>query len=240
MDWMHSVPFCLSLLLMTIGSCKTSNQMQKTEIPQVRYELERTGCLGDCPVFKLIVFADRSIEIRPRRAMPIDQVHRDTLSETEFDRIVEVLSKPAFLSQDTMQDNKVVDAPFTIIRLYKEKKALTYSVRGDHSKIFSEATEALEHPARMRKWLSPKNKSSASARAELIIELNSAADIKLIEERFAQFDLVMRKKITPSQPYYLFDAEVPDHQKEQLLNLLKDDAVVIKVQWNHALKKRDQ
>ena len=227
-------------LLLHFASCRTSKPVSSLKNHVVLYELERTGCLGDCPVFRMQVLTNRSVIIIPRRGLPVTETTSDTLSEAEFKSLQRSMASLQSAQLDSSYDNRVVDAPYAILRMIADEKTQTIRCRGDEPPAFASSVMALENLAIKRGWVHGSTNMTQSPKKQLIIELAEESHMPILEEKYSNYDLKFIKKISPRQSYYLFGTSANDRQSESFLNLLKEDDLVLKVQWNHQLKKRDE
>ncbi len=217
-------------------SCKSSSQIQQ-QAATLMYEIERTGCLGKCPVYLMEIYSDQKVRIFPRRNLSIESDTFSHLSEAEFDEIRTWLESSSMTDLDSSYDNQVADAPFAILKLHGADETKTIRCRGDAPPAFKQAVDLLEEIAVTRKWLPPKAQRSSDQK-QLILDLSSEEFIQDLENKYITYQLKLIKKISPRQSLYLFDVVVATAEMDHLLSTLREDYLIEAAQWNHQLKKR--
>ncbi len=222
-----------------ISSCKSPQPAKKADSVRLMYSLEQTGCLGNCPVFSLKVFSDRAIHLHARQDLPVTGEFSDTLSASEYSELEEALRSSRFSTWDTLYDAKILDAPFIKIGADQDGVWKLVRCRGQEPPNLDSLLRALEKTMSDRGWLAD-DKTPAQERAELILHLREENDIKAIEQKYTKYGLQLIKKISPRQPYYLFSTESAMTETNHLINLLKEDKMVVEAQWNHDLRKRNE
>ncbi len=228
--------FYLMFLTVTIH-CTHTRKSIATENRQMVIQLEKTGCLGPCPVFTLTLYRDHSLEFTGQSHTLVPGLQRDTLSVDAFKQMVDDFRKSGFDQLNSIYDQSVSDAPFTHLTFQDGGMKKKVSVRGDGPDVFSELVSQMESLAEEAGWLARKNVKMTQER-ELIVELRPGATTEELSEAFVEYNLTLIRKITPAQRFFLFRME-SDNPDEALL-AIRESPLVNAAQWNHRLKRRDR
>jgi hypothetical protein len=227
----------LSLMFLT-GTihCTHPRKSIAAENRQMAIQLERTGCLGPCPVYTLTLYRDHSLEFNGRSHTLVSGLQRDTLSADAFEQLVEDFRKSGFGQLDSIYDQPVTDAPFTHLT-FQDGRMKKVSVRGDAPDVFTELVSQMESLAEEAGWLARKFTRTMQER-ELIVELRPEVTTEELAEAFVEYNLTFIRKITPAQRYFLFRIESDD--PDEALLAIRESPLVNAAQWNHRLKRRDR
>jgi hypothetical protein len=193
--------------------------------------LEKTGCLGKCPVYQMTIYADRSVTFRSWAHTLVDSTAASNLSEQQYQHLVEAFEVNDFMSLDTIYEERIMDAPFMHLT-YQNKRV---SCRGDAPLIFNTLARQTERIAEQLGWL-PTNDDEGNASSEIIIELSEDTTPESLIAQFVDYELTFVKKVTPTKPYYLFS--ITGDKNPQILEAIKNNLSVKSAQWNHQLRKR--
>jgi hypothetical protein len=225
-----------SLFLFFILQCATIKK-QPMEIARPIITLEKTGCLGKCPVYQMTIYQDHSVTFRSWANTLVDSIAASNISEQQYQHLVKAFEASDFMSLDTNYQEKIMDAPFTHLTYQNNSKSKRVSCRGDAPAIFNTLVRQTEKIAQQQGWLATSD-DQGKAVSEIIIELREDTAPESLLPDLVDYGLTFIKKITPTKPYYLFSIEGDKDPKT--LELVKNNPSVISAQWNHQLKKRDR
>ncbi|MCB0685391.1 MAG: hypothetical protein KDC53_02665 [Saprospiraceae bacterium] len=213
--------------------CVSHRQPQS---PHLVIQLEKTGCRGFCPVYKLSIYSDRTVHFEGIAHTGVTEANLQ-LDEKAYQMLLDSFKEERFVQLDSAYVKPVADFPFTYLS-FSEESGTTLkkvSVRGNGPEEFERLVYLTEKIAYEQKWLSNKDTSVDSIR-EIIVELVPGSAPEELVSHFAEDNLIFIKKITPNQPYFLFS--VTSEHPDDLLELIRKDHLVKSAQWNHKLKKR--
>ncbi len=216
-------------------SCKVSESASRQVDPDLVIELQKTGCLGPCPVYTLSVYEDRSVVFRSKANTLVDSTARTVVSEEAYQNLINAFRDLKFHDLDSSYIEPIMDAPSTHLAYGVDKPLKKVTCRGDAPARFDELARKTEEIAVDAGWLLRKNQSGEILR-ELIVDLVPMADPNDLVNQYEEFNLELVKKIAPSGSYYLFTLDTDN--PSAALQKIKESALVKKAQWNHKLKKR--
>ncbi len=225
------LPRIFGLILVSLG-CKAGQKPLAIEPIDRLVSLEKTGCLGDCPVYTLEIYDDGTIRLEARRHLDLSGVHTDKLSPEELDRTVQALDEARLPQLNDLYDNRVTDAPFTIVT-YRGK---TIRCRGDAPPQLGTVVTTLEGLLDNRSWT-----DVAANQREVILDLpGGQASIDVLVHRYGDYSLQLQRRLGPRSTFYLFTLTVEESDAEALLERLRAEEGVQNAQWNHRLHRRDR
>lgn len=223
----------LILFLSATLNCSTQQDLAQQK-PALAFQLEKTGCLGFCPVYTLSIFSNREVMFRSIANTLVDSVAKTTLTKEEYDGLVKQFEQKRFMELDSSYLEPIMDAPSTFLTYSNSTGSMKVRVRGDAPEVFEQLENLLEDVARNARWLSPLNKEGKEMK-EIIVQTKKGVDPKVLEQAFAKYEMKLLKQLGPDRPYFLFAI---NDSEEQILKLLRQNDDIIEAQWNHRLDTR--
>lgn len=230
---------CCGISILTFLCCGVSKSSMEDQISPIVVSLSESACLGDCPVFELDIHANQTVRFNGGKNT-LQKTGLDTLTNEEFTKIQSLLHSPYFQLEEHPQMNKILDAPVSRIRYIDGKAQMEVTHQGIEPEPYSALKVHLEKVAIKRGWLPASAPRGEQSEREIIVELNSESHLDELIANYAENKMVLIKKISPSQLYYLFSIKATSGQVlEDVLSKLRMDSMVKMAQWNHQLEKRD-
>lgn len=220
------------LLSILASRCGTSRQQNGVNLV---IQLEKTGCRGYCPVYKLSIYSDRSVQFTGvAHTNATDQ--KANLSQEDYDKLINAFETGNFSAFDTSYVKPVADIPFTYLSYRRKGNLKKVTTRGSSPEGFSHLVQMTEQIAKDFGWLDQGDDKDTVK--EVIVELAAGVDPSEFSATVENNQLIFIKKITPNQQYYLFRVETDE--PENFLELLRQNTLVKSAQWNHKLKRRSE
>ena len=85
------------------------------------FTLERTACMGACPVFKLEVYTDGFVSYKGRSNVNLIGVYTGTLKPEKIEKAIQFFNQADFYSFDDKYNDGRLDIPSTIIEFFGSK-----------------------------------------------------------------------------------------------------------------------
>lgn len=108
------------------------------------FTLERTPCLGTCPVYKLEVYTDGYVKYNGRNYVDLIGVYTGTLKPEQFEKVVQLFNDTDFYSLKDQYVDLRLDIPATIIEYYSEKGYKKVEASNEIPRKFRILTSELE------------------------------------------------------------------------------------------------
>lgn len=223
------------VVILTV-QCGTKMKLASQVQSRLMLRYDETACKGECPVFKLSVFGDRSMVFEGARYTLLDDA-RDTLDVERFRRLELLLTD----LQDRAEDNKVAiaDASVSRISYYDGDSLRKVSYQGEAPQNFDAIRQMLRSVALERSWIPSSGQITEDMiTKELIVELNKDADYLDLVHKYKEDQLTYLRQLAPSQPYHLYSVAIEKGTEDNFMQRLRSDSLIKKVQWNRKLKKR--
>ncbi len=226
----------ISLIVTLFSQCSSPKKSLATQTPEIMVQLEKSGCLGNCPVYVMTIYSDHTVVFEARAHTLADETSKDTLSSEAYAKLLASFDKEQFSNLDSSYVEPIVDAPFTHLSYRHGNNLKKVSKRGSAPPAYDSLVQQIEQIAINTGWL-PKDTADQMIKKEVIIELERDIDPGVLSTIFADHNLHLIKKITPNQPYFLFSLKSDD--PENTLQLIKENPLVKNAQWNHKLTRRE-
>ena len=221
-------------------SCKSGQKTQSDEVDSILISLQKTGCLGECPVYELTIYENGKIAFHGKQHCLITGHRNGLLDSNELAMIKNSIKSDEFLALDTNYLTLIMDAPTHHIRHKYKQSMKTISCRGDQPTAFQVMEKMLEGLAVSRRWLTGPVLQAATERPELIVEVENEKIIDDLLEKYADNQLLLVKKITPQQNFFLLRISLEKIQHKAFMNQIRQEAGVKSAQWNRKLKRRSE
>lgn len=226
------------LCLSCTGSKKSAVNLEGDAQETSRMVLfEKQGCRGYCPMYTLELFDNGKLKFLGERNTALTGEAERMLSEAEMAAVQKMLDGSTFYELDELYDNNIVDVPFHTLEVVWNSNQKKVRSRGDKPGAYQEMEVMLERLANKEHWLSKPEKEKPR---ELIIELRDPDQVALLEEKYLDFELTFKKRVSPRQLYFLFDVNNVTWDREEILEIIKNDPDVKSVQWNRQIQRRDR
>jgi hypothetical protein len=236
----------LSLLSVDI-SCKSQKQMQETSDQgnsELMFRYSRGACFGVCPVFDIYVYTSgkalfRGRHYAPRRGHFAAQVESDILDK--FQRNIQKLQGKAI---DTRDETQPADMPAYKIGFHVKDKWTTFEGNGEVPDELGDLEDMVLDLVDNAGWQSVDPQAFDVTKAEdkpeeIIVQLTADADIKVLEERYADYQFTALKHLSPNLPYWLITFDVRSIEPEAMLALIKRDPLVVEAEFNKKVEMRE-
>lgn len=230
------VLICASMVVVFTIHCGTNMKIASQVQSRYMLRFEESACKGDCPVFHLSVFKDRSMVFEGGTHTLLDSA-RDTLEVELFSQLEQLLQDLEPIAEEGMV--AIADASVSRISYYEADSLRLVSYQGEASKIFDEIRLMLRNVAKERSWIPSSGQISEDMiTKELIVELNKDADYLDLAHKYKNDQLTYLRQLAPSQPYQLYSVTIEKGTEDTFMQQLRNDPLIKKVQWNRKLKKR--
>jgi len=91
----------------------------------VVFEQKKTPCYGDCPVYELKIYDNRTVEIEANQNLDLKGHFMAKISKERFDQIKNAFDQSDFFQYEEEYTSNMTDLPSTIITYRKGEKAKT-------------------------------------------------------------------------------------------------------------------
>ncbi len=231
--------FISSMGIGVMMRCATPKQMPETQAVPLMFSLQETACLGDCPVYELKIFQDRTMQFTGSANTLVDSAY-DTLDISSYQSLTRELHHIQGI-EPGRERTQILDAAVIRIRYSIDDTLYTQSFQGEEPLPFTHLKQKIKTLAMEREWIAtiPKLTSEVVTK-ELIIELKHPDDYLDLVHKYQTHALTYLKRLSPSQPYHLFEIEVEAGWEDELLIALSEDPRIEKVQWNRKMQRRER
>ncbi len=93
------------------------------------FEIEKTACFGECPVYNLLVYKDRTVILNAQQNLSLKGTYRSKLSVDRYSELVDLFLKHNFFDFKDKYMGDVTDLPTTYVTFSHEgqsKKIMDY------------------------------------------------------------------------------------------------------------------
>ncbi len=111
------------LVIAMLVSCVNTKSQGSNDLV---FEIEKTACFGECPVYTLSVYKDRAVILNAQQNLRLKGTYRSQLSDKRYQELVDLFMKHDFFSFKDRYTGEVTDLPTTFI---------TFSHAGQSKKI---------------------------------------------------------------------------------------------------------
>ncbi len=236
----------LSILLSCNPPKKATDSTVNTSVPTMLnaerlITLEKGACYGRCPIYKIHINNDGSMELEGKRFIDFIGPHTGNLPKAELDALKANIKSLAWDSYPEDYPTQISDLPSSKLTHYNSKK--NYNTRWSHG-----APEELEtlagkiHEIALNSaWKNDPNQEASPNHIphEFIVKLNDEESLNPFIEEFKAYGLTMKEQLVPSMPMYTFYYDSSLAFPFEMLNLLKASKLAQLVEFNKKVDKRD-
>jgi len=112
--------------ILCILGCKVS---KKNISQDLIISIEKTACMGPCPVYKLSIFSDGTLQLSAKKNLELKGEFSSTLTNEELQSLIDKFVESDFFAFKESYESNMTDLPSTFIEFNyegKSKKILDY------------------------------------------------------------------------------------------------------------------
>lgn len=235
------------LIILSFVSCKSKKMATTVDDTKalpgswiIKYE--RGPCFGKCPVYNFYLLADHTGLIQVKENLTQPGWYAASLDQKEVDALLKTLESDKCWHPDLTDQPTISDQPSHHLE-YKHPSGLrTLDIQSRYNTDLSNLFRELNHLAVESKWeptdLRPLGVTNAEA-LDLIVQLKEGVDIhQWIKKYDTAFGATVKKKISPSQTFYLITKDPGKGTSDAFYNALKKDSDLIGVQFDSKTSQR--
>lgn len=107
----HKLIFTAHILItLVLVSCKSSSQQTGTESEQI-FSLNTTSCMGECPVYELTLYGDKTLTFNGKENTTIEGEHSKVLSDENFDALLGIIEAVDWSEYEHKYTSNMSDLP---------------------------------------------------------------------------------------------------------------------------------
>lgn len=235
------------ILPLIVLSCKSNKQMQESSEQgnsELMLRYSRGACFGVCPVFDVFVYTGGKALFRGRHYAPRKGHFAAHLESAELENYQRIIQKLQGRTIDTREDAQPADMPAYTIGFHYRDKWTTYEGNGEVPDEFGDLEDMVLATVDNAKWKSVDPEAFVATKSEdkpeeIIVQLTAEADIKVLEERYADYQFTALKHLSTNLPYWLITFDVRSIEPEAMLTLIKRDPLVVEAEFNKKVEMRE-
>ncbi len=114
--------FALIALVILFVSCKSSRQQKADSI--VIIMMEKTACMGTCPVYKFEVFLDKTARYHGKSHVELMGEYKATLTDAQLDYLKNSFAEADYFSFANVYSAQLTDLPTTFLYHHNGRESL--------------------------------------------------------------------------------------------------------------------
>jgi len=123
--------YLIYILYMTSCTVKKDSAISTTGQKNVHLvaSIQKTSCLGKCPVYKAEIFSDRSVNFQGEENVPHRGFKKFMLSDEDYDKIITEFKSTDFFTLENRYYENINDLPTTYLYFNNgtsDKKVMNY------------------------------------------------------------------------------------------------------------------
>lgn len=216
---------------------------QNDEIPE--FSMTKGMCYGSCPEFTIEVYKSKYLVFRGIRNTSKLGVYKKELTKSEYKEICKAFKKSNFDSFDEKYDERIMDISTVSITHHKLKKTVSFKLE-THERLHYLETLLSKYAHSDGAWIQlekaeveePEDKTSYPS--EIIILVSGKLEIEKWAKRYHQYGLMLKKKLSPNNYYWLISFDSDKIPPKRMLMTLINDPEVVNAQFNQKIQQRNK
>ena len=232
------------LLFTACSSPKTSASDQVTpgmESWVIKYQ--RGPCFGECPVYAFYLLKDHTGLLYVHANLLEPGWYAASLDHESVNDLLMLLEPKAWWDEDLSDQPEIADLPSLNLTYLHTEGVRTIHVKSRYSNAQSNVFEKLNHLVSESQWVTSELRPLEMAQAsetDVIVQLKEGVDIHEWMKKFESFGIVLKKKISPNQHYYLVSKNPSMGNANDFFQLIKLDENVVDAQWDKVTEQRKE
>ncbi len=213
-------------------------------------EMEKGPCYGNCPVYQLTIYTDRTATFRGERFTNKNGLWTKKLALAEYDRLVQAFREANLWKYPSAYKSNIPDLQTVTLRYYEEDRSKEVIGKDGRPESILALEEMAERVANSGGWYqieagdgepapASNNNGTTAQNSELIVELADGVDPQVWIIQFARQEMRVVKKISPRNAYYVVSFNPEITAPEEMLNLVRRSPYVLGAQYNRQTENRD-
>lgn len=234
----------ISLIVLVIIGCK-SNQLAVDK--DFLMSMEKGACFGSCPVYSLQIDHLGNMVYDGKRFTERSGLHRNKLSKTEFNSLIDQLGKMNFFALPENYRNGIADLP--AVTIAHTHRGLSKSVTGKDTRpaLLKELQKLLESFAQKEEWISmepiavanadveeeePEEEEKQIIEREFIIQFKPGTIISRWMRDYREYQMYVKKPLSDDKQTWLVQFNTKLINPQILLHKIQSDDGVASAEFN--------
>jgi hypothetical protein len=233
----------LLLILTLFSACRSQKDQPAATAATPVIELERHGCRGFCPQYKLRFMSNGSVAYEGIRNMEKMGAATIQLSNAELAKLLNEVQKVNLWQYPERIQSTVADAPSSTMQVFKEGKSHSVTGSIDRPKPILELEKMLQslaeaHGLKVMRGVSPDEADPNAPVKELLVKLKPEANIGNWMMQFSELKLRIVRRVSADN-VWLVSYNPNEIAEKDLIELFKGTKEFVEAQPNKAVKERN-
>ena len=237
MNYTYSI--LLGLIILGLSSCSTCRYTAQPKEKTTAFEMQKTPCFGQCPVYNLFVFTDGTVLYEGLNFVEKKGLYTNVLSKKEYAQLCKTFHKARWNKLDSTYTSELPDLASTTITLYTKKGSKTVMGRDNIPEAFKQVEKVFTDIANKEKGWKPMprgaNLFNDWTPDQFIVKLTNETDLQLLIDKYNKYDLKSLKRLAPDLNYWVLGFDVDKVSSAKFFYLLRQEAVISEIQYNRGV-----
>jgi len=202
---------------------------------------DRGPCFGTCPVYVFYLMGDHHGLVQVKANLMTPGWYYGELAQEELEQLLTMLESDRYWHPDLRDQPEISDQPSHHLE-YKHPSGLrTLDAQSKFNNDLSNLFSKLNHLVSEAKWEATTLRPidvPPSTNLDFIVQLKPDIDPVTWIKKYDSFGAAVKKKISPSQTFYLVSKDPAKGSADEFFQLLKKDQDLIGVQLDSQTEKR--
>lgn len=244
-----SIVIFLSVLLSCNTSKKSSENTKSEEVQvptkqsdsNVLISLEKGACFGRCPIYKMHINQDGSMEIEGKRFVDFIGPHTANLSPEALQNLNAQIKEMAWSTYPEKHPTQISDLPSSKISYWESGNKTTTEWSHGAPEELDNLALSLHDIAMNTSWKRDESRKMEPhfIPTEIIVKLKDEKDFESFLNEFKNYGVSLKEKLIPSMPMYTIYYDSGLAYPYEMLDLIKESKFVEMAEFNKKVDKRD-
>ena len=202
---------------------------------------DRGPCFGYCPVYVFYLLNDHHGLLQVEANLMTPGWYYGELNQEEIEQLLTMLESDRYWHPDLRDQPDISDQPSHHLE-YKHPSGLrTLDVQSKYNTDLSDLFRKLNHLVTETKWEATTLRPidvPPSTNLDFIVQLKPDIVPETWIKKYTSFGAMIKKKISPSQTFYLVSKDPAKGTADEFFQLLKKDQDLIEVQLDSQTENR--
>ena len=142
--------FIIFILVLSAVGCKSTKRQPPSET--VILMMEKTACMGTCPVYKFEVYLDKTARYYGKEFVENEGEFMATLTDAQLDQLKNSFAEAEYFSFANVYSSQLTDLPTTFLYYHNGRESLKVTDYWGAPKELKELEKAIEDFIDSVKW----------------------------------------------------------------------------------------
>jgi hypothetical protein len=219
-----------------ISACLDTAKPLKVKDSQKIIEMSKGPCLGDCPVFDLVIYETGIATFNGKQYTDRQGLFMKNIGKEKVKQITNTcVAANLWQFQDIYKSN-VPDLPTVTITYFEGKEKKTIAGKKERPIAILDIESMLEDVAFSTNWErvedAPSDLPPGAIPNELVVKLNRNVEGLAWSKRYIQQGMVLKKPLSADKTYWLITFDDKVIKPKEMAEMIRKDPDVFSVQFN--------